>query len=789
MRSAGARPPGPSLRLVSTTAIRCYFCWLCCLVSTGLAAKRGHADPDRFDARTPSLPALRSGAPERTQQLALEELLERLLPGRASEMMLLVNSSMVARGHGEGSRDVFRLESLPDGRLLVAGSSAVAGAYGLHHYLKEYCGCHLGWAGRQLKVPRPLPRVGGAVQVVSPNRFRFYQNVRTRSYSMVWWQWERWELEIDWMALQGINLPLAFTGHEAIWQRVFLSLGLSQKEMDDYFTGPAFLAWSQLGDLHAWAGPLPQSWHHKQLHLQRKILERMRSLGMITVLPAFEGYVPAAVARLYPKANLIRLSSWDRFDCNYSCPLWLDPHDPLFPKLASAYMKELRDEFGSDHAYYATMFSELMPPSNLTADLAGISRAVYKAMTAVDSEAVWLLDTWPFLGNPNFWQEPQLRAFLRGPPLGRVLVLDVFAETRPLHHTTDSFYGQPFIWCMLHNFGGNHGLFGAIESVNRGPHVARLLPNSSMVGTGMAPEGIEQNDVVYELMAEMGWRDGPVDLTIWIESYAHRRYGQKDADVAAAWKDLWRSVYNCTEKRENRNQSPLVVRPSLTLDTSLWYDPALVYSAWARLVRAVPRLGTSLTFRYDLIDVTRQALQLLSGQLYRDLLAAYEGGSVEELLLSGGMLSYELFPDLENLLSSDERFLLGRWLLAAAAHSDNASEAELYQLNARYQITLWGPTGNRLDVANKLWGGLVSYYYTPRWKMFVSTLTDCVHNEKPFNKRDFDNACFQLEKSFVLDDHVFPVKARGDTYEIINRIFLRYYHHIQLSVSPLVLPV
>lgn len=40
--------------------------------------------------------------------------------------------------------------------------------------------------------------------------------------SYVWWDWQRWEKEIDWMALQGINLPLAFTGQEAIWQKVFM---------------------------------------------------------------------------------------------------------------------------------------------------------------------------------------------------------------------------------------------------------------------------------------------------------------------------------------------------------------------------------------------------------------------------------------------------------------------------------------------------------------------------------------------------------------------------------------
>lgn len=51
-------------------------------------------------------------------------------------------------------------------------------------------------------------------------RFRYYQNVCTFSYSDVWWDWPRWEREIDWMALNGINLPLAFTGQEALWQEV-----------------------------------------------------------------------------------------------------------------------------------------------------------------------------------------------------------------------------------------------------------------------------------------------------------------------------------------------------------------------------------------------------------------------------------------------------------------------------------------------------------------------------------------------------------------------------------------
>jgi len=49
---------------------------------------------------------------------------------------------------------------------------------------------------------------------------------------------------------------------------------------------------------------------------------------------------------------------------------------------------------------------------------------------------------------------------------GRMIVLDLFAETHPIYTETQSFYGQPFIWCMLHDFGGTMELFGAIDSVN-----------------------------------------------------------------------------------------------------------------------------------------------------------------------------------------------------------------------------------------------------------------------------------------------------------------------------------
>lgn len=36
-----------------------------------------------------------------------------------------------------------------------------------------------------------------------------------------------------------------------------------------------------------------------------------------------------------------------------------------------------------------------------------------------------------------------------------------------------------------------------------------------MIGTGLTPEGIFQNEVIYEFMNENAWRDGPRDIDSW----------------------------------------------------------------------------------------------------------------------------------------------------------------------------------------------------------------------------------------------------------------------------------
>lgn len=162
------------------------------------------------------------------------------------------------------------------------------------------------WDNKDIRWPAQLPDAAPR-RIVSPFRNHYYLNVVTYGYTMPYWTWERWEKEIDWMALHGIDMPLALVATEGIAIRVWKRLGLTEKEIEEFYTGPAHLPWQRMGNIVNHDGPLPASWHKEQIALQHRILHRMKSLGMTPICPAFSGFVPRGILRLYPEAKLHRL--------------------------------------------------------------------------------------------------------------------------------------------------------------------------------------------------------------------------------------------------------------------------------------------------------------------------------------------------------------------------------------------------------------------------------------------------------------------------------------------------
>jgi len=162
----------------------------------------------------------------------VNQLCHRLLGERASDFSFEKKSTT-------NGQDVFSITA-KGGNVKISANSELTLASGLHWYLKHVAHCQVSWNGDQLNLPATLP--DAKITRTSPYKHGFYFNYCTFSYSMVWWDWARWEREIDYMALCGIDMPLAITGSEALWLNFLKRFGYSDTQAKAFICGPAYNA-------------------------------------------------------------------------------------------------------------------------------------------------------------------------------------------------------------------------------------------------------------------------------------------------------------------------------------------------------------------------------------------------------------------------------------------------------------------------------------------------------------------------------------------------------------------
>ncbi|XP_044749402.1 alpha-N-acetylglucosaminidase [Coccinella septempunctata] len=698
------------------------------------------------------------------QAEAVRGLIGRLLLKEQAEYFKVeVDSSQAT-----DEKDFFRLKS-ENGTIKIFGTTGVAAASAFNYYLKYYCKCHFGWETEQLGLLPKLPPVD--VEIKFNDRFRYYQNVCTTSYSFVWWDWEKWENHIDWIVMNSFNLVLAFNGQEAIWTRVYRELGLSQDDIDDYLSGPAFLSWLRMGNIRKWGGPLSESWHNRSLNLQKQIVTRLRSFGVTTVLPAFAGHLPRAFKRLYPKANMVKLGTWNNFNDTYCCPYFLDPTEELFQKIGKMFIQKQIAEYGTDNVYSCDSFNENTPPSTDLSYLANVSSSIFKAMTGADSKAIWLMQNWLFVHDASFWTKDRAKALLTSVPKGKIIVLDLQSEQFPQYFMLDQYFGQPYIWCMLHNFGGTLGLFGNSDIINERPIEARKAVNSTMIGTGLTMEGINQNYVIYDLMTETAWRDKPTNLSDWFADYSVRKYGVDSPIIKNCWRYFQKTLYNLKTLRRMRGQYTLARTPSWSIKPWAWYDTRkfiVVFGDFMEARHTIPIFAINYGYYHDMVDMTRQAHQVMFDMAYEAMKRAFKKKQISEFQSLAKSAVY-ILDNLDQVLLTDDAFSLDEWIKSARKAGSTPEEKDLFEYNARNQVTLWGPNGEIMNYAIKQWSGVVSDFLRPRWKLFLDYSNDILVKNGTFNETHIRQQMFEtVEKPFTFKKTEIFRKASGNFTNLLG---------------------
>ena len=669
--------------------------------------------------------------------------------------------------------DVFEIETI-NNKIIIRGNNANSMAVGLNHYLKYYCLTNVSWyAADPIELPDTLPLVTNKINVESRVKNRFFLNYCTFGYTMPWWHWEDWERFIDWMALNGINLPLAITGQEAIWYNVWKDLGMSDEQIRSYFTGPAHLPWHRMSNLDYWQGSLPLSWLESQKELQIKILQRERELNMRPVLPAFSGHVPKELKNIFPQAHITQMSSWGGFKDEYRSH-FLDPLDPLFKDIQNKFLTKQTEIFGSDHIYGADPFNEVESPSWEPNYLATVSKTVYESITDIDPKATWLQMTWVFYHDRKHWTNPRIESFLKAVPTGKMLLLDYYCENTEIWRMTDQYFGQPYIWCYLGNFGGNTMLAGNLYEVGQRIEKTFQEGGSNFWGIGSTLEALDVNPIMYEYVFEKAWKN-PMPDNEWIKSYADSRVGKKDTLVREAGKLLVDSVYLSPSKLGQgclTNSRPAIDKRGKWVNPTINYNNSVLFKIWTLLLTAEGHKRDS--YNFDLTNIGRQLLGNHFSNTYNEFINAYHKKDINQLLRKKEEM-IELLNDLDNLLGSHQTFSLNNWIRKAKSHGRTKNEENYYEKNARTILTTWGNKDQSLnDYANRQWNGLISSYYLPRWEKFTIQIINSITNDTEFDSDSFYKEITSFEWDWTSQNEVYHKPAKGNSYSIARHLLAKY---------------
>ena len=147
--------------------------------------------------------------------------------------------------------------------------------------------------------------------------------------------------------------------------------------------------------------------------------------------------------------------------------------------------------------------------------------------------------------------------------------------------------------------------------------------------------------------------------------------------------------------------------------------------------------------------------------VYHDLVRAYNAKSALQVAQIGIKL-LTMFDDLDNILQTNNKFLLGCWLDSAKA------------MGTRLQITLWGTTGRINDYANKMWSGLVKGYYKQRWKLFIEELVFAVRQKVKLDNNEFAKRLLERETAWTQGREEYPCRPVEDSVEVARFLHSKY---------------
>ena len=656
------------------------------------------------------------------------------------------------------------------GKIVLTSNSGLGLASAFNCYLKEVCNCHVSRYGKQVNLPHNLPQVNGKIDRKTDYKYRYAYNYCTHSYSMAFWTEEDWQKEIDFLALNGVNLVLDILGMEEVYRRFLTKLGYRHREIKNFLVGPAYYAWFYMSNICGVGGPIHDDFFYEKCEMARKNHRRMQVLGMNVVLQAYTGIVPRDIQKKDRDVPVIEQGKWKGIER----PLIVNPDSVSYIKYANLFYECQKEVFGDiTHFYAGDVCHE---GGKLGKKAKDAYKNVMESMLSFDKKAMWIVQCWSL--NPNKTFTNAVKQYREN----HIMMLDLHFEK--INHNANRFsrlakYGNVLAG-LLNNFGGRHGLYGPVDTLAKKLREASTRPNFK--GIALTAESTNVNPILTDLFFSCVWED-VTDIDAWVQKYALRRYDKENENIKESMKILLKTVYaeaNCSSMFGTPES--MGCRRPLDPETKMFTARGSVKIPYSRtefdeavklFLKDYDKFKDNECYIYDAVDMLRQSIANKMTSTVKKTVSAYKSKDYFAFMEYSEKL-LGLFDMLDRVLLNSEYFTFSSYYEPVVEYTEKLDDftKQLYRINAKALITTWycrllSDKGNLHDYAHRQFGDLMSSFYKMRWEKLIEQVKIEMDGGKP---QEID--WFKHEWDWVLADTKYTKKVRDDSLKALGKQIL-----------------
>ena len=655
-----------------------------------------------------------------------------------------------------------------DEKIVLAGSSLSAQAMAYYRYLGDFCSVVITSGDYDISTLGSSPLPKEKITCTISQKIRARMSYEMFSLQGNFWGFDRWQKEIDFMAMNGINTALQPIGFDGVMFRVLCDIGMDDKLSAEYSSGPAFLMRQLTGNVAATNSVVSKTYLERKIVLGRMITERMHEVGIEPVLPAAMPSVPFSLRRKAIKMDIFKAPMW----YNFPPIFYIKPENYYFTYFNKKFLETQKKLIGETKSFFFEPLYDVNQ-KGYSSHLEQLGKALKELLNDFEENAV----CYTHIGSvaPEFFKKTSSDGY-------------VIIDDKNTDESIDFIKDKAHIIAVKGNTYGRTGIYGNIDRICENPYAKRASQVSTVLGTAINLDTFDENPMYCGAALFALTQSKSFDADKFTRDFCKKRY------KTDAYSDIMIELKNLCNQDECAG-SVICARPCTKIKHTAPFDTVerkFDYKKLYETAEEILRINERKidTMRADLQSIVRQFLSELAYPVYKKATEFFYEGNVGNFEQASNLF-LEICEDMDRLMKTRKGTCLCTKYSEAQELGDTNEEKEALQINFLMLHTIWGPFDHSViyDTVWNEWSGLIKDYYEGRWHMYFRSLAAYFKTPKklkdnsrkqPLDRNEYKGS-YQAKRLAIFENDFlegYMPKKDGveeeDTIEVCKELLQKY---------------